>query len=284
MGQAISIQDKGTTSCPVFQTIASTPRRNGLSQQVLRLYRLLMPVILLLLLLFSAPGASAEPSQLPLISSTTVASELSGIGRIRGWRAGKGGCTGVLVTPRLALTAAHCVLGKPKRSFVFDPSRLPNSKRVGISEVVIHPDFKGEKDVARLYADIAVLVLGADVPEDYAEPIPLGTAPGPGKPHAIYGYLGPENPPLLGHPECQIFRISPGVLGSDCVVGSGMSGSPLLAGQTSERTVVGIIVAIIQDETSPVRTLIAEADASLLPVNIESEDLLPEPPAPGLTE
>ena len=233
-----------------------------------------MPFLFVLIFLgFAAPSAHADPSQLPLFSSTSTEEQLSAIGRIRNWRAGKGGCTGVLIAPRLVLTAAHCVVGQRDSSFIFDPATLPNFKRVGILESIVHPDFEGKEDITKLYSDLAVLVLGKDAPKDYAEPIPIGPQAEPGMSFSIYGFLGPENPPMQGHPECQIVRVSPGVLGSNCVVGPGMSGSPLLAGRAPDLSVVGIIVAVLDQELQGVRTFIAEIDHSLLPRDLYATEL-----------
>ncbi|MEM6577516.1 MAG: trypsin-like peptidase domain-containing protein [Pseudomonadota bacterium] len=243
-----------------------------------------MRFLLFIFLGILAPSVQAEPSALPFIASTSTEAELSAIGRIRDWRAGKGGCSAVLIAPRLAMTAAHCIVAQPRGSFIFDPTTLPNIKRMGVSSVIIHPDFEGKKEVAALYSDLAFLVLGTNVPEDYAKPIRIGPVAEPGERYAIYGFLGPDNPPLQGHSHCRIARLSPGVLGSDCAVGPGMSGSPLLAGRSPDWSVVGIIVGSVEDAPDDVRTLIAEIDRDLLPKQFYADEVLQRQVEPSNAE
>lgn len=214
---------------------------------------------------FMFPGQSVrgDPANPPQLASTSTAEELSGIARITGALSVGGGCTAVLVTPRFALTAGHCA-GQAKPVLVFNPNHPSDARRVTVARVTRHPDYDGALKATSAYADLAVLELAENLPPDLARPIPIESAISFDLPHAIYGFVNPGNPPLRGHPQCQVIPVAPGVLGSDCKVQSGLSGAPLLVRAGEHWSVVGIAVATVSSEPRELRALIAEIDIDLI--------------------
>jgi len=114
-------------------------------------------------------GAVAEPDEHPEV----VALGVFGISV----------CSGVLITPRLVLTAAHCTIDLPVTLITevglafFGPT--PNeAEGVGIDEVFVHPDYVRLDTTAGNYtlgeADVALLELSEAAP---AEPIWIRTEP-----------------------------------------------------------------------------------------------------------
>lgn len=169
----------------------------------------------------------------------------------------------MLVTPRFALTAAHCARSI-SNVLIFHPDRPDLARRVEIAQIVQHPEYQGELSFSTASADLAVVELANDVPASVALPIPLGFDLKPDLAHAIYGFTNPGNPPLLGHAACKVKPISPEVLGSDCTVQPGMSGSPLLVRAEAEWRVVGIVVASMPSAPGGLRAIIAEIDENLI--------------------
>lgn len=72
-----------------------------------------------------------------------------------------GACTGILLTPRAVLTAAHCVYGEDVSnvSVVFDLT-IGDAHKVAVTKKVVHPDFKNEEDKFNP-GDLAIVFLAA---------------------------------------------------------------------------------------------------------------------------
>jgi hypothetical protein len=227
----------------------------------------LAPLALLALgLQAAAPPAAADPATPPQLAPSRSAEALSAIARIRRGAAQTGGCSAVLITPDRALTAAHCAAG-PMRlmnpyMLTFGPWEDPPRYRVRVTGVTLHAGYNpDERRLEALGTDLALLTLEAPVPPEVATPIPLAEGFGlPPERAAIYGYVnGATRDILHGHPVCQIGPIRPGVIGSDCTVVSGFSGTPVISGDMADPAtwrVEGIAVATV--DNPPLRAIIAD--------------------------
>jgi MYXO-CTERM domain-containing protein len=158
---------------------------------------------------------------------------------------GKMYCTGVLVTPTVVATAAHCVLPSPPEQIYF--GSRPGSKSgtlIAVSDTRAHPDF----DEDTLQNDIAVVGLAARAPA-----APLGVITKPldasdrGRPLRVVGFGAPAASEItdlrkrtgattidsIGDDD---FRFHPSPSGT-CV---GDSGGPALVTIDGHEAVIGI--------------------------------------------
>ncbi|MCU4654869.1 S1 family peptidase [Roseibacterium sp. SDUM158016] len=214
-------------------------------------------VLCLLALLASVGPVSAGPADPPGLAPRSAEASLAAIGRLRAAHQVRGGCTAVLIAPDLALTAGHCargeVAGPRAMRLTFRPDSAPPLFAVTVRAVAFHArNSDGPLTPANAPGDIALLRLAMAVPNDIVAPIPLAEEGSDPETVAIYGYPNPTEERLHGHPFCELAELAPGLLGSDCRVVSGLSGSPVLSGRPGEWRVEGITVgAVLGGPTGP---------------------------------
>jgi hypothetical protein len=140
------------------------------------------------MLLFAAPfPAEAIVQGVPVAATDPYAHAVVGVVPIDKY-GNPGACTGVLLTPRAVLTAAHCVKGDDitSVSVVFDLT-IGTRNDVQVEKTVVHPDFKDDLDSFGP-ADLAIIFLKPHNFPTVIEPLDSDVSFGEGQQFVLLGY------------------------------------------------------------------------------------------------
>ncbi|MFZ5963162.1 trypsin-like serine peptidase [Thalassococcus sp. BH17M4-6] len=210
---------------------------------------------------------------LALVLALPVAAQTSGTltpmqrrGEILGWEAvgrintPKGMCTGVLIAPDVALTAAHCVYEAhgariPARDIVFRAGYHRGTSMADRRGAALFPhraykhDVSGRVSGAMMAYDVALLRLDAPINSAEADPFKLFNGDMGNLPVSVVSYGQDRAEYLSRQAECAVLRrYRNGQIAFDCNVTYGSSGAPVFARQDGRIRIVSLISAMATEQ------------------------------------
>ena len=172
--------------------------------------------------------------------------------------AGIGTCSGVLIAPKLVLTAAHCVVERTSEQAI-SPNKayFRAGLRDGVSvaeragaRIAVHPRYVATRNDGGEGAryDVAIVELFEAIPSALADPFVVATPSLGLKDVSVVSYAHDRNEALSRQRKCGVIGLEKGLIAFDCDVHFGSSGAPVFEKSTYRARIVSLVSRGTRDE------------------------------------
>ena len=180
-----------------------------------------------------------------------------------------GSCTAAVIAQNVVLTAAHCIFNQRTNRFL-SPSSLHVLLGYERGQYAVHalvrsytigPGYDPARKLATISSDWAVLALTEPLSSQIRPLKFVERTPALGARLMVASYARGRRHVLTADEDCQILRevLRPILLENDCRGAQGSSGAPLLISKGEVALIVGIQVAVAQNNKGSPRMLAVSA-------------------------